>query len=249
MTHFKIAIVGFFLLSGTMANGASTPAEICNEGTTVADFDFVQDVTPLLTRISGDGNSASCFDPLKNKSLQDTCGREFMVKVMPLLKKLHKEHKVDPRIVLHRMVGEARCRPDIENPTSGAYGIFQVLGAFYKKDKHESRIKARYPKNSTAEQRKQVQVEYFTDSYIPEAIAAIGYSNCNTMGISASKSQRIWDSLTPMQQATYLGWGSCSSAAISAEQHILDGGVQSYDTSIMRSLLKGQPLCDNSIEL
>jgi hypothetical protein len=179
--------------------------------------------------------SDDCYNPLKEEMILKIYGEDFMSDIAPLLRMAHARLNTDPRIIFHRMVGEARGNPDIKNKSSGAYGIFQFLGAFYKKEKHTTRVKKMYPKNSTKYQRQFTQVKYYVESFLTEAIQAAGYSDCRSTK-KTRNGKKNWELMSTLHKITYLGWGSCKEWAITDEMGILNGDVLSYVPRIALSI-------------
>lgn len=217
----------------TVGGGETTTSNSSDSATFVSDEEIVD-------------QESNCYNPLNESRIIEIYGANFMEQIKPLLQEAYEVNNVDPRLIFHRMVGESLGNPDARNPSSGAYGIFQVLGGFYRQSPHKVRIEAMYPSPSTKESRQYTQVLYHVQHYVREGIAAIGYgSQCNSFGLANSQGQEIWNRMSPIEQSTFLGWGSCSSSMLNAERAILNGTVHSYDTSIMRSFIEGQPLCES----
>ncbi len=211
--------------------------------TTTDDFPFLSgsDPTPPSVTVN---NSAGCYDPTQENRILEIYGQAFVDRIQPLLQEAYQENRVDPRLIYHRMVGEGLGNPEIRNPSSGAYGIFQYLGAYSGRPSHETRLRTLYNQHNATSvgDRRYVQVLYHVRHYVREGIAGLGgWASCGP-----GSGQSVWNNMTALQQATLLGWGNCSSASIEAEQHILGGGVSSYDTSIVKSLINdNQPLCES----
>jgi len=184
-----------------------------------------------------------CYQPENEEAVNSVYGSSFINSIQPLLKNAYAQNNVDPRLIYHRMIGEALGDPDIHNSSSGAYGIFQVLSSYFGQDSHEDRIKQMYEETNatTIDERRYVQVDYYTNVYIGEGIASLG----PWVGCGLETGQSRWESMSSFEQVTFLGWGSCNEQAKEHEQFILNGGVASYELSIIQSLLDEKPLCDS----
>ncbi len=211
--------------------------------TTTDDLPFLSGTDSPPSSITAN-NSAGCYDPTQENRILEIYGQAFVERIQPLLQEAYQENRVDPRLIYHRMVGEGLGDPDIRNPSSGAYGIFQYLGAYSGRPPHETRLRTLYNQHSanSADDRRYVQVLYHVRHYVREGIEGLGgWARCGS-----GSGQSLWNNMTALQQATLLGWGNCSSASIRAEENILSGGVSSYDTSIVKSLINdNQPLCES----
>jgi hypothetical protein len=221
--------------------------------------------------VSSSNVSGSCFDPKQVANLSPRFKRsyspEFLAKAMPILKRAQKKYGLDPRILLHRMVGEGLGNPDARNKSSGAYGIFQFLGPFYVRDFKNPRAQrkkkilqnevkrfeahkagsAAAVKNASRTNRQLWQLEYMVDYYIEAATGLYKYSAKST------KCGPSWNKMSNFNRSLFLGWGSCAKRHADTERKIYQGAHASgsYDTSILGSLdgipssHKKKPLCSS----
>ncbi len=183
--------------------------------------------------------SGVCYSPWNEQEIADIYGKNFLQlpRVRNAILKAENEFGIDPRLLFRRMRGEGSGDPDIHNPTSKAYGIFQLLGKFYGESKtHEEKIKALYPKSPAPSRREKqiVQLEYYVNSYLAGADKSVRYSDC-----AGGNSTQMKD-LDAFSQLLYLGWGSCGDRYRKQESTLLRSKVYTGEKSFIRTL-KGIP--------
>lgn len=190
----------------------------------------------------------ACFNPRTEPSIAAalTPNRAYHENAMTI-EQIHRyiwtyRRQIDPRLVYHRLVGESGGDPFIVNRRSGAYGLFQFLGSPYRSPRtHRQLIEERYRQHPGVSPRL-IQVEYYLSEYMQTAKrAADGGYGCNP--------RKNFSEYTNLEKVSYLGWGSCTQAAMRQELALCTTVASYRDGSceFSQEVIRGgdaEPLCD-----
>lgn len=158
-----------------------------------------------------------CWDPEKDpmiqKFFQPNPKFHEDAKTMQLIHDTIWSHRedIDPRLVYHRMIGEAMGDPYVQSPDKKYYGLFQFGGVLAGTGKtQKSIIQSLYKQNPRVSPRL-VQVRYYLETYLPR------FKNDADAG-RGCKSGKTWASYTNLERAVYLNQGRCNSALLAHER-------------------------------
>lgn len=146
---------------------------------------------------------------------------------------------IDPRLVYYRLLGESRGNPYAVNPSSGAYGMFQLLGKpFGSRQTYRQILEDLYRKSPRSSPR-MIQIEYYLNHYVAN------FKRAADQGYGCIRKK--FDEYSDLEKVSYLGWGGCKAANLANELNLCKRNA-SYRTggcSFTTPLFSGHaiPLC------
>lgn len=162
------------------------------------------------------GYTADCFDPRKDPIIskylvpdakyQET--QESIAQIHQLI--WERRDQIDPRLIYHRIMGESEANPFAVNSSSGAYGLFQLLGKPANSSYSYRAILEELERQSPHTSPRLIQVKYYLEQYLEP------YSKAADKGWGCDH-QKTFPEYSNLQKVAYLGWGSCTQATLQRE--------------------------------
>ncbi len=186
-------------------------------------------------------------DPVLVKALRPVAAYHETEEIIAAIHQEIWNHRkdLDPRLVYYRILGESHGNPNAVNRSSGAYGLFQLLGKPYGSSRTYRQIlhglQAAQPDVSP----RLIQVRYYLNNYLSAfARAANAGYGCN---------HKKFRQMSNLERAAYLGWGGCKVSQLKKELSLCHHNasyMQMGACKVAGAALRGNavPICSAAVQ-